>query len=255
MWKCTKCQNENKDEYRYCLSCGEPRPADGKNESDAEDDAPEKGTKALSTALLVLIALLLVAAIAFVILFFPRMNGGEETQTEETAETDGSRRSHRGESLTEPTEEPARGGTSTYVIGGSASGQKESGAKSTPAPLPTQAPAEATAPAVTPAPEPTAAPVSDGEYLLPDSNSRYLTEADLKGLTWEQCCLARNEIFARHGRIFVTPQISAYFSSKSWYQGTVSAASFSESVFNAYEKANIDFIYNYETSHWGGSYY
>ena len=62
----------------------------------------------------------------------------------------------------------------------------------------------------TPTPTPTPKPVS-GSYILPDSATRRLTQADVAGLTWEQCCLARNEIYARHGRIFQTKQIAAYF--------------------------------------------
>ena len=118
-----------------------------------------------------------------------------------------------------------------------------------PTAVPTIVPSQPPAPTPTPTPDPTK------EYLLPDSNTRYLTEADLSGLTHEELCFARNEIFARHGRIFQTPQIAAYFNSKSWYKGTVSAANFSESVFNAYERANISLISEYEQKYYGGSYY
>jgi hypothetical protein len=120
-------------------------------------------------------------------------------------------------------------------------------------PLPTVAPATP-APTVAPAtPVPTAAPNAD--YLLPESNTRYLTEADLAGLTHEQLCFARNEIFARHGRIFKTPQIAAYFNSKPWYKGTIAPDKFDEKVFNKYESANVGFIRDYEKKYYGGSYY
>ena len=121
----------------------------------------------------------------------------------------------------------------------------------TAAPAPTAAPTPAPAPTPTPTPAPT--PASD--YLLPDSNSRYLTEADLSGLSHEQLCLARNEIFARHGRIFKTPEIAAYFNTKSWYKGTVSPENFNEKVLNQYEWANISFIRDYENKYYGGSDY
>ena len=84
---------------------------------------------------------------------------------------------------------------------------------------------------------------------------KLINEVDLSGLTEEQVSIARNEIFARHGRIFVTKEIAAYFSAKSWYHGTISAAAFSETVFNEYERANVAFISQDETKHWGGSYY
>ncbi len=99
---------------------------------------------------------------------------------------------------------------------------------------------------------------AQSDFLLPDSNSRYLTEEDLEDLTWEECCLARNEIYARHGRIFTTPEIAAYFDAKDWYEGTVPGTQFdaiSNDLFNEFERANIKFISDYEQSEFGGSYY
>lgn len=128
----------------------------------------------------------------------------------------------------------------------------------TPAPTPetTPTPTPEPTPAPTPEPTPSLTPVpSDSPYLLPESDSRYLTRDDLAGLTHEQCCLARNEIYARHGRIFSTAAISRYFTGKSWYSASVSAENFSDTVLNAYEVENISFISAYETEKWGGSYY
>lgn len=105
----------------------------------------------------------------------------------------------------------------------------------------------------TPSPEPTEDPRDS--YLLPDSATRYLTDEDLAPLTAEECCFARNEIFARHGRIFKTPEIADYFASKTWYHGTVAPERFDDKVFNEIERANIQFIQAYESAHWGGSYY
>lgn len=76
-------------------------------------------------------------------------------------------------------------------------------------------------------------------YILPDSASRYLAEADLAGLSKEELRLARNEIYARHGRIFDSPELSDYFNSQNWYQGTIKGADFDESVLNVYEKDNL----------------
>lgn len=103
--------------------------------------------------------------------------------------------------------------------------------------------------------QPVATPTPDPEYLLPDSDSRLLTETDLDPLTWEELCLARNEIFARHGRKFTTPEIDRYFSEKSWYHGTISPADFSDSLLSETERANIQTIIAYEEKHYGGSYY
>lgn len=102
-----------------------------------------------------------------------------------------------------------------------------------------------------PTPVPTQAPaaVQDGDYYFPDSGSRYLTDEELAGYSAAELELARNEIFARHGRIFVTDYISQYFNSKSWYQGTIAPEEFDaqmSSIFNEYELANINKISQWE---------
>lgn len=84
------------------------------------------------------------------------------------------------------------------------------------------------------------------EYVLPDSDSRYLTLDDLEGLSAEECRIARNEIYARHGRRFKDEELQAYFDSCSWYQGTVEPKDFQEESLNDYEFANRDLIVLYE---------
>ncbi len=83
----------------------------------------------------------------------------------------------------------------------------------------------------------------DSTYILPDSNSRKLTRADLQGLSKEKLRLARNEIFARHGMIFGVPDLDAYFGEKSWYKPTYSYDDFYDKVeMSAIEEANIALI-------------
>lgn len=79
-------------------------------------------------------------------------------------------------------------------------------------------------------------------YILPDSNTRYLSVEDLDGLDNNSLRLARNEIFARHGREFETEDLNAYFSNQPWYHGYLSLDEFDDSVLNEYEKANLDLI-------------
>ncbi len=124
----------------------------------------------------------------------------------------------------------------------------------TPVVTATAQPSAAPTPNAAPTPTPTPKP-ADGGYILPDSATRRLTQADVAGLTWEQCCLARNEIYARHGRIFQTKQIAAYFEAQSWYHGTVPGTSFDSNTLSPIEHANADFLANYETATWGHSYY
>lgn len=84
------------------------------------------------------------------------------------------------------------------------------------------------------------------DYILKDSDSRYYTKKDLKGLSKWEVQLARNEIYARHGRKFTTDEIREYFEGKDWYSGVVEDVSDSE--LNKYEIANRDMIQKYEKS-------
>lgn len=96
--------------------------------------------------------------------------------------------------------------------------------------------------------------LTGGDYILPESNSRYLTDADVSGLTLQQLNYAKNEIYARHGRKFDSKELQNYFGSKSWYNGTVNAADFKETVFNEYEKKNAEFLRQKEFAMHDGGY-
>ena len=91
-----------------------------------------------------------------------------------------------------------------------------------------------------------AAVLGNGDYILPNSSTIYLTRADLAGLSQEQLRLARNEIYARHGRKFKTKEIQDYFNSKSWYTGTIESNAFKDEYLNSYEKENIKLIQSLE---------
>lgn len=100
-----------------------------------------------------------------------------------------------------------------------------------------------------PTPQVTAAPAQQGDYFFPESNSRLLTDEELSAYSSADLELAKNEIYARHGRKFVTQRIADYFNSKSWYQGTIEPEAFDaaqDSVFNEYELANISKIVQWE---------
>lgn len=87
------------------------------------------------------------------------------------------------------------------------------------------------------------------DYLLYDSSVRYLSEEELSDLNSEELRLARNEIYARHGRIFTDPALSEYFSGKFWYVSLYTAENFDalqDELLNDYERANIDLILNLE---------
>ena len=56
-----------------------------------------------------------------------------------------------------------------------------------------------------------------GGFIFADSDQRFLGEEDLKGLSSTELRVARNEIYARHGRFFVDQTLANYFSQFSWY--------------------------------------
>ena len=87
----------------------------------------------------------------------------------------------------------------------------------------------------------------EAEYILPESASRLLTEADLENLTQEDLRIARNEIYARHGRKFLDEGLQEYFNGKSWYNGTIEPDDFKEDMLSEIERTNEDTIVNYET--------
>ena len=84
------------------------------------------------------------------------------------------------------------------------------------------------------------------DYILPFSDCEYLDESDLEDLSAEECRIARNEIYARHGRIFEDEELTSYFNSKDWYEGNIRGENFQEDVFNNYERHNLIVITEYE---------
>lgn len=84
-------------------------------------------------------------------------------------------------------------------------------------------------------------------YILPESDSRKYSKSELAGLSNWELYVARNEIFARHGRGFKNEDLVTYFNAKSWYSELMAPEDFDE-VFspNKYEKANTDLIMELE---------
>lgn len=89
-----------------------------------------------------------------------------------------------------------------------------------------------------------AAPNAD--YLLPDSATREYANDELLKMSDYELFIARNEIYARHGREFQSDELKSYFGAKSWYKGTTPSASFDESVLNEAERANIEHMLEIE---------
>lgn len=84
------------------------------------------------------------------------------------------------------------------------------------------------------------------DFIFPQSSEMYLTEYDLQNLTKDQCRIARNEIYARHGRMFSDATLQSYFNQFSWYNGTIEPDQFDDAILNDYEKQNLQLISDYE---------
>lgn len=87
---------------------------------------------------------------------------------------------------------------------------------------------------------------SSRTYMLYGSDSRYISESELYGFTAQQCAIARNELYARHGRKFKDEKWQKYFSQFDWYHPSIEPEDFKESMLNVYETANRDIITTYE---------
>lgn len=79
-------------------------------------------------------------------------------------------------------------------------------------------------------------------FMFP-SDKEYISEDYLRYKSKDEVAMIRNEIYARHGYVFNTEPYKSYFESQEWYTPNYN---FDDSLFNAIEKANKDFIVEYE---------
>lgn len=86
---------------------------------------------------------------------------------------------------------------------------------------------------------------NNGGFIFPNSDSSYLSNAQVSTLSDNDLQLAINEIYARRGRIFKDASLNAYFNSQSWYEGKYTAEEFEKNVkFNTYEQKNLQLLIN-----------
>ena len=80
-----------------------------------------------------------------------------------------------------------------------------------------------------------------GSY--PQTSERLLTDSDLQNLSKKDLRIMRNEIFARHGYIFQSDDLKAYFKNQNWYTPKYDDVN---SMLTDIEARNIQFIKRYE---------
>lgn len=88
----------------------------------------------------------------------------------------------------------------------------------------------------------------DSSYTY-DLSSRYVSEDEFDGWSAGDLAIVRNEIFARHGRIFTTQTYKDYFAQKTWYEPTYDPSYFDanlDSFLNDYEWANLAVVQKLE---------
>lgn len=80
------------------------------------------------------------------------------------------------------------------------------------------------------------------EYVIPTSSIFPLNQDMLAYMSDNDLWIARNEIYARHGRQFNNEYLQRYFNRCTWYEGTTPGEQFKESVLSQLEKDNLTLL-------------
>ena len=212
--RCPRCKARIEPGDTFCGECGCPLKDFEDRGMQCYDDFPEeRGRKGKHTALIIVLVVLIVAVLAAfggVFLFnYLEDRKGQEVVEELQEELEDSEEETDGKAETEEDDTDEAG-------------------------------EETEEPAEDPATD-----VTDRDYIFPDSASRYLTDADVEGLTIQEINYGKNEIYARHGRRFKSQELMDYFESKSWYQGLYDSQDFDDNyayTLNEYERRNSEFL-------------
>ncbi len=80
-----------------------------------------------------------------------------------------------------------------------------------------------------------------------ETDKKYYTKEEFEKEPMLVIHLAKNEIYARHGYIFKNEDLYNYFMGCIWYSPTCNRQDFKDSVFNEYEKANLELLDELDT--------
>ena len=84
---------------------------------------------------------------------------------------------------------------------------------------------------------------SNVDFIIPDSSYRKVTSKELKSLSSYELAVARNEIYARHGYIFVSNEWKDFFVGRYWYTPTSK-----DVTLNSVEEYNVSMILKEEAT-------
>ena len=222
--KCPSCNADMKTDAAFCPSCGAPSVAAAPYVPETpimrETVIVEKKTRSNLPVIILSIALVLALALGGFALYMYLKKPSDNTSSQD-----------REEQTYDENEEKQTAG----------SPEEEPEVKEEPEEEPVEEPEVKEEPEEEP--EDTYEYGKDNSYLFP-SDRRYITYGDLYGLSQAQVALIRNEIYARHGYVFQTEPYISYFKSKAWY--SPNNPNFTEAEFSSIEKANKEFIVEFE---------
>lgn len=95
------------------------------------------------------------------------------------------------------------------------------------------------------------APSSSSGYILADSSYKRYSSSSLSSWDVKSLCIARNEIYARHGYTFdsstwVGRELQSYFNGKSWYTPNYSVNKNNPPSLSSVEQSNVQTMLNIE---------
>ena len=248
--KCIECGHELKDGAIFCIRCGAMQVSmDGKPIERGEDwptvdaqtdgsafrsstagalhsaqaknprgfqPAPQRNGGKIAAVIIALLAIIAIAVFALTQCTGQATSGSDTSSAAVQATTSGSAQSTSAASTTSSTSSTSAASTSASAASASASASATSGTSAS-ADAPAAQPAQQE---TQPAQEEEEAPSYSGNdyYVLPSSDSYYYSYDELSGMSTWDLYLARNEIYARHGRMFNRSDLQDYFNSQDWYE-------------------------------------
>lgn len=226
---CTKCGAQIKDGGKFCPKCGTPlkgTPPETKRQESVEMPEQKKGIGSMPVIVgLVLLILLLLAGIGGGAYYFLTHNSAQTAREDDEDDAEGEEDKETENEAEEETE------------GQSMSDEEEKLQVNI---VFTDETADAQDAWM------------DADFVLDFSAWREITEEDLEGLNPDQLRIARNEIYARHGRTFLDEELNQWFDGKEWYQDISEKHSpeefdsLSPSPLSDLERRNAAFISEYE---------
>lgn len=260
--KCIECGHELKDGAIFCIRCGAMQVSmDGKPLERGEDwpkvDAsadsagyrsstagalhsaqsknprgfnqpPKRNGGKIAAIIIAIVALIAIVAFAVTQFVMPATSGSTSGSATTTTSSSAATSSTSAASSTASASVSAASASASAASASASAASASAAAATTDGTATQQAqPQPQAQPAPEPAPEPEPVYYND-YYVLPDSSSYYYSYGELSGMSTYDLYLARNEIYARHGRMFNRADLQDYFNSQAWYEPIYAPSQFND---------------------------